>query len=101
MTLQICPEDVLLVLLPAKAIPPSATVSKRYGEQTFTLAQTLKVYREPISGEKQSPIEIAGIFLIGPRGGINQISPEALLHWHIDAESLVDELQLALEGPEQ
>lgn len=48
----ICPEDPLRILLPAKAIPHDATVSKRAGEVEFTLKHKLTMYGIPPEGSK-------------------------------------------------
>jgi hypothetical protein len=87
---QICPEDELRVLLPASKIPNGATITKRTGEVVYILRQGLKVYSDT-KGER--PLDIEGVFLINTRGEINQVKPDTLLHWHVTAETLVDELQ--------
>ena len=95
---EICPEDVLRILLPAGSIPSGSTVSKRTGEATLILRHGLKVYSDT-KGEK--PMEIDGLFLVDGSGNINQTSPKTLFHWHVAAEALIDELQLCWEETPQ
>ena len=100
---EICPEDILRILLPAKQIPNGSMVSKKNGAYTYTLTHSLKAYPESVkSGEERGEmIEIKGLFLHGNRGNINQVKPDTELHWHVDAEWLVDHLQRRWDGPEQ
>lgn len=102
----ICPEDVIRVLLHADQIPDKATVTKRTGDQEYTLSHNLVVY--PIDAPKGLRSErlgdvttITGFFLVGPRASVNQVSPDKLLHWHVTAEDFVDTLRLSWEGTPQ
>lgn len=92
--LTICPEDIIQVLLPADKIPDGATVTKRTGVQDYVLRHQLRVYRE----KPEDTLEIDGLFLLGPRGTVNQVKPDTMLHWHVTAEELVDELRRAWTG---
>ncbi len=104
---KICPEDVLRVLLPVGMIPQGATVSKRGGEQTFTLAHGLRVYpvREakglrPESADPQQAMTIDGFFLVSGLN-INQVKEDLLVHWHVTTEDFVDTMQRSWEGTPQ
>lgn len=97
---RICPEDPIRVLLPAASIPGGSRVTKRSGEQQFTLRHKIKVYRGEID-KKLLPLEIEGIFLIGDGGLINQVKEDTLLHWNTTAKELVDILQLSWEETPQ
>lgn len=89
---KICPETPIRVLLRAEEIPADANVTKRTGEQVYTLKRGLRLY-----SEDKAPVEITGLFLMGPRGSINQIKPETMLHWEISAEEFVEMLQRSWE----
>lgn len=95
--LRICPEDTLRMLLPAQDIPDQASVTKRGGEQSFTLRHNIKVF---VLADRPA-IEIEGFFLVSANGNINQVKPETELLWSVGAEELIDTLQLSWEGPEQ
>ena len=103
MELKICPEDELGILLPARATPNNAAVSKRTGNKRLTLVTQLKVYMlppEPLDaeGNKAKPpvVELAGLFLMDGTS-VNQVDPEAMLHWWVMADEFADRLQLAWE----
>jgi hypothetical protein len=87
----ICPEDLVGVLLPAGKIPHRSTVRKRTGEKEYTLIKRLVV--RPMS-EGDKPLVIDGIFIVSG-GDVAQLKPDALLHWVLDAESLVEILAAA------
>lgn len=91
---KICPETPLRVLLPACEIPDTANVTKRTGENVYTLAHNLKVYGTP---NAEQPLVIEGYFLVGPRGSINQVPADRLLHWNTTAEELVDIIRQSWE----
>lgn len=95
----ICPEDMLLVLLPAKMIPHDATVTKRTGEVQYTLKHKLTMYGIPPEGSKipAPPTIVDGFFVVGLQGSINQVKPETLLHWHVTAEDLLMALNVSWE----
>jgi hypothetical protein len=88
MTLQICPEDEIELILPASAIPDKAKVRKISGVMWYVLSHDILVYRA--AGDR--PLSIAGSFLMGERGSINQVEPTTRLVWIINAEELVDQL---------
>jgi hypothetical protein len=90
-------ETELKVLLAASLIPDGSDVSKRTGEQVYTLKKNLTVYSDT---EGKSPVVMEGFFLVGPRGSINQVSGDKLLHWIIPAGSFVAVLQIEWE-PDQ
>lgn len=93
---KICPEDQLLILLPAHKIPDGSTVRKRNGEVDYTLRRNLKVYLT-----EKSPFEITGYFLVGVRGDINQVEEGRYLHWVTTAEDMVQDLQCSWEMENQ
>lgn len=96
--MKICPEDMVRVLLTAENIPDTAIVTKRTGEQEYTLRHNLTIY--PVTNDgavAKEKTTIEGFFLLGPRGSINQVKANQLLHWHVTAEDLVDGLVLSWE----
>lgn len=96
--MNICPEDVLGVILPAESIPDGSSVTKRTGEAQYILKQGIKVYSDT---KGESPLVVDGCFLVSPSGSINQVKPTTLLRWNITAEDLVVQLQLAWEPTPQ
>jgi hypothetical protein len=92
MKINVTSNQTMLVLLPASAIPDGATVQKRTGEKIYTLKQSLKVYLL----ENREPMNIDGCFLCYD-GAHNQIKSDTLLHWRIDAQSLLYILASSLE----
>ena len=95
--ININPSTPFAVLLAAASIPDAAEVTKRTGEQIYTLKRNITVYQ----ADKSTPLSLDGHFLLGPRGSINQISADTLLLWRLTAESLFEELEEAWEGTPQ
>lgn len=103
---EICPEDVVLLLLPVGMIPDRSKVSKRTGEVQYILLHDLHVY--PVKEAKGlrperlvEDIHIKGFFLMGERGDVNQVEAKTHLHWHVTAEDLVRVLQESWEETPQ
>lgn len=96
--INICPEDEISLLLPAKEIPHGSKVSKRTGEARMTLAHNLTLHRSCDATE--GSITVRGFFLIDG-ANINRIVPETILQWHVSAEDFVELLQTAWEGTPQ
>ena len=93
----ICPEDTLRILLPAKDIPDQAHVTKRGGEQSFVLRHNLKLFMLA----DHPAIDVEGFFLVTPKGSINQVKPETELLWSVSAEEFMDVIQTSWEPIEQ
>ena len=89
------PDDLLFILMRAANIPDKSRVKKRTGEVIYTLRTKLTVYPE-VRGEKP-PLSVDGVFLVSHSGDINQITPDLLLLWEIEAGSLVDMLNIEWE----
>jgi len=83
------------VMLPASMIPDGAIVTKRTGSTELVLRHSLRVY--PIQGSGQVPMVVEGTFLHAGRGDINQIKPDTILVWRIEAEDFVIGLQSTWE----
>ena len=92
---RICPEDLLRVLLPAEKIPDRSCVFKRTGEVGYVLRRDLTLYQ--YGKEAAAAVKITGYFLVGERGDITQIPPDAVLHWSTTADNLVDMLRESWE----
>lgn len=91
----LCPEDAVMVLLPAHKIPDGAIISRRTGDYRYTLRHGVTVYPVPKTDAK--PLKIDGFFVVNERGDINQVTPDTLLHWNTTAEGLVDTLRASWE----
>jgi hypothetical protein len=90
---QICPEDTIKILLPAKQIPHGSTVSKKTGSYTLTLNHRVRIF-VPNDISDFAAQEIQGFFLQGaPQADLNQIDGDTELHWHVGAEDFKDYLE--------
>jgi hypothetical protein len=85
-------DSMLTVALGALTIPDGSVVTKRTGAVTYILRHGLTVYTDT---KGESPMKIAGVFLLNNQGQINQIKPETVLSWSMTAiefyEWLVDQ----------
>lgn len=79
----IMPEDTLRLLVPARMVPDRSMVTKRSGEKVYTLRRQIRVFPEDQKEGKVTPID--GFFLCF-EGDINQIGPETMLLWQMEAE---------------
>jgi hypothetical protein len=108
-------DSIIGITLTAAEIPNGATVTKPTGTARYTIRHNLKLYqdqkakgdtladRRPGEADKGAlrPVEIAGDFLVNPRGDINQIDPDARLVWLATAGEILDWLRDAVEGDDE
>lgn len=83
----------MAVLMRAAEIPSGSTVTKRTGEEEYTIVDSIRVFNE--KGKPTTiPAEGGARFLAGRAGDFNIVSPETLLLWRTDREELLDFLTL-------
>jgi len=101
--LNVCPEDVLGVLLQAADIPDGAKVTKVKGDVEYVLRHNVRVYALPQQGLRPNPnpTELTGYFLMGADGSINQVEPGKVLQWRVRAEEFVDLMRSSWEEQPQ
>jgi hypothetical protein len=79
--------DTMIVIIEASKLFDGATVTKRTCDKLYTLKKDLKVY--PLERkEGDDPISIQGCFLCDNEGSFNQIKPDTLVAWRVQAEML-------------
>ena len=106
---KICPEDTLKILLPVEMIPDGSTVTKRTGEQEFTLRRSLRFWTYPpekrhpaksarAAAEEAKAMSVQGLFIVSSRGDITQVKPGTILCLVIHAETFVELMRASWYG---
>jgi hypothetical protein len=95
--LNICPETILRVVLPAQDIPDGAQVTKLTGEQVLTLRHNLVLYQ---SEKGQEAVMVEGCFIVNGRAQITQVKPEQKLCWVVTAEDFMGCIEHSWEDPQ-
>lgn len=87
----------LELILPARMIPPGATVRKIHGKATHTLVRRLRIYpKKGAEGEKQVIEGKAGCVFLeseGQEGTFSVYPPDQKFVWLVRLEDLIDQME--------